>query len=152
MIAKRGFVLTLLTLLGGCAHNKGVAQPPQSALPAVETDESGVPFAPAPEGLLRPHGITAMQDALVREGMLRRDQRSNQLDPATREALRGFQKARGLPKTGLPSYRTIEALSLPPKEIFFDAHRPPPPQVPPARDQGSVGGPTTQVSREGRTP
>lgn len=127
---------------GACAHAEHVAPPPASALPAVEVDESGVPFAPAPDGLLRPRAVGALQDRLVAEGLLAKGRRSGTLDPPTREALRAFQAKRGLPATGLPSYRTVEALSLEPKAIFFDAHHPPPAEPPPAGDHGSVGGPT----------
>jgi peptidoglycan hydrolase-like protein with peptidoglycan-binding domain len=108
----------------------------------VAVDESGVPFAPAPDGLLRPHAVAALQDRLVAEGLLRKGLRSGTLDPPTREALRAFQEKRGLPATGLPSYRTVETLKLDPKAIFFDARHPPPPEPPPAGDHGSVGGPT----------
>ena len=125
----------------GCTHSRGIAPPPASVLPSVQVDDSGVPFAPAPEGLLRPHAVSALQDRLTDRGLLGARRASGQLDAQTREALRAFQAKEGLPATGLPSYRTVEALALEPKAIFFDAHHPPPAVVPPAGDHGSVGGP-----------
>lgn len=138
----RRWLFLAALVASACAHAEHVAPPPASALPAVEVDESGVPFAPAPDGLLRPRAVGALQDRLVAEGLLDQGRRSGTLDPPTREALRAFQAKRGLPATGLPSYRTVEALNLDPKVIFFDARHPPPAEPPPAGDHGSVGGPT----------
>jgi murein L,D-transpeptidase YcbB/YkuD len=111
-------------LLGACVHSREVARPAPSAI-AVEMDNSGVPFTPAPEGLLQPGAIEAIQSRLGAHGLMTASHRSGRLDPSTREALRRFQVKEGLPATGLPSYRTIEALKLPRNEIFFSARRPP---------------------------
>jgi peptidoglycan hydrolase-like protein with peptidoglycan-binding domain len=111
-------------LVGGCLHSHQVAPPAPSAV-AVDMDDSGVPFSPAPEGLLQPRAIEAIQRRLGAHGLMAATPRSGRLDPSTREALRRFQVEQGLPATGLPSYRTIEALKLPRNEIFFSARRPP---------------------------
>jgi hypothetical protein len=122
---KRTLPLALLLGLGACIHSRNVARPPPSALAAVEVDSSGVPFAPAPEGLLRAHAIDAIQERLHAQGLISGAQRTGKLDATTREALRHFQSTNDLPSTGLPSYRTIEALKLPASKIFFSAKRPP---------------------------
>lgn len=139
-------VAALATLLG-CAHATKVTPPPSSALAAVEVDDSGVPFAPAPEGLLRPGAIDLLQEHLAAGGLLPAGPRSGRLDPPTREALRKFQARHDLPKTGLPSYQTVRALELNPTRIFADARRPPAAATDqPSRDQGSVGGPANAAS------
>jgi peptidoglycan hydrolase-like protein with peptidoglycan-binding domain len=129
-----GRMLRAVVLLGafsggmgaaGCAHSRNVVPPPASALPAVEVDSSGVPFAPAPEGLLRPGAVESIQTRLQAQGLLASSARSGRLDAPTREALRRFQGRKDLPATGLPSYRTIEALNLDPEKAFFSSHRQP---------------------------
>jgi peptidoglycan hydrolase-like protein with peptidoglycan-binding domain len=114
-------------LLGlACVHNRTVAAPPPpSALAAVEVDSSGVPFAPAPEGLLRSGAIEAIQERLESQGYIAPAHRTGRLDAPTREGLRRFQAKKDLPATGLPSYLTIEALALAPNRIFFSARTPP---------------------------
>ena len=124
----------------GCAHARGVAPPAQSALPAVEVDSSGVPFAPAPEGLLRPGAVEVIQSRLEVRGLLQGSApTTGRLDPPTRDALRRFQSKSDLPATGLPSYRTIEALNLKADSIFFDWHRQPVTPALKSVDEGSVG-------------
>jgi hypothetical protein len=125
MTGKGALPVALLALsLGACLHSREVAGPAPAAI-AVDMESSGVPFAPAPEGLLQPGAIEAIQDRLGVQGLIPASQRSGRLDAATREALRRFQVQTGLPATGLPSYRTVEALKLPGNKIFFSARRPP---------------------------
>ena len=140
MVLLAAFAMSL-----GCAHASKVVPPPPSALDAVEVGGSGVPFAPAPEGLLRPGAVESIQDRLHRAGFLASAERSGRLDPPTREALRRFQATHDLPATGLPSYRTAERLELASDQIFFNAHRPPAPTGRKSIDEGSVG------SRDGVT-
>jgi peptidoglycan hydrolase-like protein with peptidoglycan-binding domain len=125
-LARRAAVI-LLALLGGagCAHSRNVVPPAASALPAVDVDSSGVPFAPAPEGLLRPGAVETIQNRLLAKGLMVSGQKTGRLDAPTREALRRFQSRQDLPATGLPSYRTVEALNLDPDKTFFSAQRPP---------------------------
>jgi Putative peptidoglycan binding domain len=121
-------VLLILAAAGlgiGCMHSRSVAPPPASALAAVEVDSSGVPFAPAPEGLLRPGAVHTMQRRLREDGFSSPSQRPGLLDAPTRDALRRFQVKKDLPATGLPSYRSVEALGLDSDQIFFSSHRPP---------------------------
>jgi Putative peptidoglycan binding domain len=125
MMLRSALVLGAALGGAGCAHSRNVVPPPASALPAVEVDSSGVPFAPAPEGLLRPGAVEVIQSRLHAEGLLVASSRSGRLDAPTREALRRFQGRKDLPATGLPSYRTIEALNLDPDKTFFSSHRPP---------------------------
>jgi peptidoglycan hydrolase-like protein with peptidoglycan-binding domain len=126
-------------LASACVHSRDVAAPPPSALPAVEVDSSGVPFAPAPEGLLRPGAVEMIQSRLRRGGFLQAAEPPGRLGPATREGLRRFQASNDLPATGLPSYRTVEALKLDTDAIFFSAHRPPAANGRKSTDEGSVG-------------
>jgi peptidoglycan hydrolase-like protein with peptidoglycan-binding domain len=133
----------LLLGLGACVHNRNVAAPPPSALAAVEVDSSGVPFAPAPEGLLKPGAIEAIQERLTAKGFISGAQLTGRLDAATREALRRFQARNDLSATGLPSYRTIEALQLAPSQIFFSARSPPGAGDRTPSDQGAAASRTT---------
>jgi peptidoglycan hydrolase-like protein with peptidoglycan-binding domain len=99
-----------------------------------------VPFAPAPEGLLRPGAVAAIQGRLHATGFMSSNDRSGRLDAATRESLRRFQAKQDLPATGLPSYRTVDALRLHNDDIFFSARRPPSAATAlESTDQGSVG-------------
>jgi peptidoglycan hydrolase-like protein with peptidoglycan-binding domain len=134
---------TLALGLAACVHNRQVTRPPPSALAAVEVDSSGVPFAPAPEGLLRPGAIEAIQGRLASKGFISGTQRTGRLDAATREALRQFQARTDLPATGLPSYRTIEALDLAANKIFFSARVPPDEARRTPSDQGTAANRTT---------
>lgn len=129
--------------LGACVHNRQVATPPPSALAAVEVDSSGVPFAPAPEGLLKPGAIKAVQERLASKGYISGTQRTGRLDAGTREALRRFQARNDLPATGLPSYRTIEELELATSQIFFSARSPPRAAGVTRSDQGPAASRTT---------
>jgi hypothetical protein len=114
-------------------------------LPAVEVDSSGVPFAPAPEGLLRPGAVQVIQSRMQSRGLMDGGALTGRLDAPTREALRRFQSKSDLPATGLPSYRTIEALHLSAESIFFDWRRQPVTPAPKSVDEGSVGSRSTPV-------
>jgi peptidoglycan hydrolase-like protein with peptidoglycan-binding domain len=107
------------------------------------TMRSGVPFAPAPEGLLKPGAIETIQVRLASQGLLPAAHRDGLLDAATREALRRFQEKKDLPATGLPSYRTIEALRLAPDKAFFSAKSPPGAADRKSSDKGSETARTT---------
>ena len=137
-----GVLLATFALASGCAHSRNVVPPPASALPAVDVDDSGsgVPFAPAPEGLLRPGAVEAIQARLRGQGLLASSNHSGRLDAPTREALRRFQGHQDLPATGLPSYRTIETLGLDPDKAFFSAHRPPADAAKVSSDEKKGGG------------
>ena len=132
-------LLAVVTVAVGCAHSSKVVPPAASALTEVEVGGSGVPFAPAPEGLLRPGGVEVIQERLHRAGFIASAERSGRLDPPTREALRRFQTKHDLPATGLPRYRTAEDLELSADKVFFDSRRPPPPTDRKSDDEGSVG-------------
>ncbi len=131
--------LAMVVMAVGCLHSRQIAPPPASALAAVEVDNSGVPFAPAPEGLLRPGAVEAIQGRLLDDGFIDPAERTGRLDAPTREGLRRFQAKKDLPATGLPGYRTIEALDLQADKIFFSSHRPPANNGIKSTDVGSVG-------------
>jgi hypothetical protein len=135
-------LLVMTFTLAGCLHTRRVAGPAAPAV-AVETDSSGVPFTTAPEGILKPGAIDALQDRLHAHGLMARTQHSGKLDPPTREALRRFQARNDLPSTGLPSYRTVQALELPLDRIFFSARHPPSAAEPTPADERSAGSRTT---------
>jgi len=105
----------------GChAHHA----PPASAVPATKPDheraaETGIPVASTPQGLMREGAEKKIQQRLHEKGLLATDERSGQLDPDTRAALRTFQKRENLPTTGLPSYETVDKLGLDLDEIFY---------------------------------
>jgi len=105
----------------GChAHHA----PPATTVPATKPDheraaETGIPVASTPQGLMRDGAEKKIQQRLHEKGLLATDERSGQLDPDTRAALRTFQKREGLPTTGLPSYETIDKLGLDLDEIFY---------------------------------
>ncbi len=132
-----GVLLATVVMTLGCVHSRKVAPPPASALAGVEGGGSGVPFAPAPEGLLRPEAVEAIQGRLHRDGFMLSAERTGRLDAPTREALRRFQAKNDLPATGLPSYRTVENLDLQTDGIFLA--RADPRSGPKSTDEGSVG-------------
>jgi peptidoglycan hydrolase-like protein with peptidoglycan-binding domain len=112
----------------GCAHTREA--PPPSAVAPTKPDheqaaETGLTMASTPQGLMRDGAEEKIQRRLLRNGFLRGEAAaSGRLDPATREALRRFQKSEGLPATGLPSYEAIEHLRLDPDEIFHTVAHP----------------------------
>lgn len=48
---------------------------------------------------------------------------NGELDNATQEALRSFQRSEQLPETGLPDYETLRRLDIKPNEVYH--HQPP---------------------------
>ncbi len=86
--------------------------------------ETGIPVAATPQGLMRDGAETRIQERLKARGLLRADQSNGQLDADTRAALRTFQKSKGLPTTGLPSYETVDNLGLDLDAIFHSTPRP----------------------------
>lgn len=48
---------------------------------------------------------------------------TGELDNATQEALRAFQRSQQLPETGLPDYETLRRLKIKPNEVYH--HQPP---------------------------
>lgn len=109
-------VSALLAATGGCFHTQGPPKPPE-AVAATKPEheqarETGTPVASTPQGLMHDGGERKLQERLRARGLLEEDEVTGQLDLPTQEALRKFQKSKGLPTTGLPSYQTVEALGL----------------------------------------
>ena len=125
---------------GGCAHSRA-QPPPVAAVPATKPDheqavETGIAVASTPQGLMRDGAETKIQQRLRARGLLRAEQCNGQLDGATLQALRAFQKREGLPTTGLPSYETVDHLGLDLDAIFHTTAHPIEPvraDAPPAR-------------------
>lgn len=121
-------------LAGGCGHARSA--PPSAAVAPTKPDhevsaETGVPVASTPQGLLHDGGEKKIQERLHAKGLLRAEDCTGRFDPATRDALREFQKHEGLPTTGLVSYETVEHLGLKLDTIFRStAHPEEPPRRP----------------------
>ncbi len=85
-------------------------------------DGPALPMRPA--GLLRDGAAAKIRDRLAERGYLRDRGRSDRLDAETQKALADFQRASGMPPTGLPDDRTIEGLGLQPGAIFESTEKP----------------------------
>ncbi len=106
----------VLACAGGCFHTH-TAPPPANAVPATKPDqelaaETGTPVSSTPKGLMHDGAERKIQERLRAKELLTKEQITGVIDPATRDALRAFQKSEGLPTTGLPSYETVEHLDL----------------------------------------
>ena len=115
-LLRRLAFLVLAAGMGSCLHPHA-QPPPPSAVPATKPEhelgaETGTPVASTPQGLMHDGAERKIQERLRAKGLLGKDQVSGRLDMPTQEALRDFQKSKGLPTTGLPSYETVEQLGL----------------------------------------
>jgi peptidoglycan hydrolase-like protein with peptidoglycan-binding domain len=133
---RSAVLLALLMCGGGCVHSRATPPPP-SAIPATKPDhehavETGIPVASTPQGLMKDGAEKQIQLKLKHKGLLTAAQCTGQLDMTTRQALRTFQKAEGLPTTGLPSYETVVHLGLDLDSIFHTVGHP----AEPARQDG----------------
>jgi len=114
-LGKLVFV-TMLAGAGGCSHTHA-QPPPPTAVPATKPEhelgaETGTPVASTPQGLMHDGAERKIQERLRARGLLGEEQVTGRLDTPTQQALREFQKSKGLPATGLPSYETVEHLGL----------------------------------------
>ncbi len=87
---------------------------------AFPADRSGIAVSLQPNQLFAAQGLARVQAALVERGLLEPSHASGHLDGRTRDALVAFQSSKQLAQTGLPNYRTVRALGLPPDEVFRD--------------------------------
>ena len=123
-----------LAASGGCVHTHSA--PPPTAVSATKPDhalavETDVPVASTPQGLMHDGGQKRIQERLHAKGLLAADDCTGEFNAHTRDALRAFQKAEGLPTTGLPSYETVEHLGLKLETVFRSTAHPsdqPPPR------------------------
>lgn len=128
----------VLAASAGCLHTHS-AQPP-AAVSATKPDhelaaETDVPVASTPQGLMHDGGEKRIQERLHAKGLLGAEDCTGAFNAHTRDALRAFQKAEGLPTTGLPSYETVEHLGLDLATVFrTTAH---PRDQPPGRGDSS---------------
>jgi len=116
-----------LAASGGCVHPHAAA-PPAAVSPtkpdhqvAAETD---VPVASTPQGLMHDGGEKRIQERLHAKGLLAAADCTGEFNAHTRDALRAFQKAEGLPTTGLPSYETVQHLGLKLETVFLSTAHP----------------------------
>lgn len=126
--------LALVSLMS-CAHAKETRETEQAKAEAdtpaqKEKAEEKAKAPPRTETLatskttrqmFKPEGLKKLQVALSAKA--NDVDESGQLDSATQESLRVYQKKEGLPATGLPDYETLRRLGLKPEEVF---HREPP--------------------------
>jgi hypothetical protein len=108
-------------LLSACIHAREATQPPRPAPATARRDAAGIVTSTAPAGLLSPGAEGQIQAALIARGFLPPARRSGRLDDPTRDALLAFQARADLPRTGLPSYGTVERLGLRPRVVFMAA-------------------------------
>ena len=112
----------------GCGHTHKTPPPPSAVRPTQpergQAVETGLPISSTPRGILRDGAERKIQQRLQDKGLLDANHAEGWLDPATREALRKFQKQEGLPPTGLPSYETVRHLHLDLDSIFQTTSRP----------------------------
>jgi hypothetical protein len=73
--------------------------------------------ARGPAGLVVSGGMEKIQAALEHEGLLH-GAKPGELDDATAAALRQFQGAHCLARTGVPDHQTVRILGLAPDDIF----------------------------------
>jgi murein L,D-transpeptidase YcbB/YkuD len=111
----------MLAAGGACVHTH--AAPSPAAVVPTKPDhqlgaETGTPISSTPEGLMHDGGEKKIQERLRAKGLLAEDQCTGRLDPQTRAAIRAFQKAEGLPTTGLPGYETVDHLGLDLDTVF----------------------------------
>jgi peptidoglycan hydrolase-like protein with peptidoglycan-binding domain len=112
----------------GCVHTHA-APPSASVVAATKPDhelgaETGIPVSSTPRGLMHEGAEKLIQQSLRDAGFLKAEQGTGQIDADTREALRQFQASEGLPRTGLPSYETVDHLGLDLDTIFRSAAHP----------------------------
>ena len=74
-------------------------------------------LAASPAGLMVPGAVEKIQSALEHEGLLH-GAKPGELDDATAAAVREFQGAHGLARTGVPDHQTVRILGLKPADIF----------------------------------
>ncbi|MBC8131965.1 MAG: peptidoglycan-binding protein [Deltaproteobacteria bacterium] len=83
-----------------------------------DSREGAPPLATSPVGLLKPDALEGIQNKLASKGHLPKERQSGKLDPATRDALREFQRESNLPATGVPDDVTVQKLGLSPTDVF----------------------------------
>lgn len=94
---------------------------PEDERPPVE--EGRPQLSMSPEGLMQPEGPALIQKALARRGFLDGSHQTGELDELTSAALRKFQAAEGLARTGAPDRETVRKLGLSISEVFKQAER-----------------------------
>ncbi|MEP6651852.1 MAG: peptidoglycan-binding domain-containing protein [Myxococcales bacterium] len=139
---ERIALLAMLSAGVACAHPH--TAPPPSAVPATKPDleravETGIPVASTPQGLMREGAEKKIQIRLKEKRLLQPEQVTGQFDADTRAALKKFQKSKGLPPTGLPSYETVDKLGLDLDTVFHTIKHPRQPAARPANSDGPKG-------------
>ena len=123
----RAWIVIIGATVAGCAHTRS-APPPEAVKatkpPYEHAAETGIPFSSSPQGLMQDGGERKIQERLRDRHLLAAAECTGQLDATTREAIRRFQKAEGLPVTGLPSYETVRHLGLDLDAVFRTTRHP----------------------------
>lgn len=70
------------------------------------------------EGLMHPEGPRLIQEALAERGYLSKDHQTGALDGETSAALRRFQAAQRVARTGYPDRETVRKLGLSVDRVF----------------------------------
>jgi peptidoglycan hydrolase-like protein with peptidoglycan-binding domain len=114
---------TLVILGAACGHTHATTPPSAAAVPPTKPEhelgaETGTPVSSTPRGLMHDGAEKKIQERLRAKGLLAAEQCTGQFNVETRNALREFQTAEGLPTTGLPSYETVDHLGLKLESIF----------------------------------
>lgn len=112
----------------GCIHSKEVEhgvpkeqpqaprQPPKETRPPAE--EGRPELSTSAEGLMLPQGPQLIQEALVKRGYLSPDHHTGKLDEETSAAIRQFQTAEHVARTGYPDRETVRRLGLGVDQVF----------------------------------
>lgn len=106
--------------LAACGHAEKTERAPARAEgPREVVSRPGGPrLSSSAAGLLRKDAAEQIQGRLIDEGFLERRNPTDELDAATRTALRKYQRSEDLPETGFPDRETVRRLGLDPDRIF----------------------------------
>ncbi|WP_242346325.1 peptidoglycan-binding domain-containing protein [Anaeromyxobacter terrae] len=128
MSRRAALALALVVMAGACRHPQHPTSPAPGGSPKPEApdrkEEQGVPpkagrprIPAAPEALLAPGAVKAIQGALADRGFLG-EHRAGELDEPTSRALRKFQQSQDLAATGFPDRETLQRLGVDPERAY----------------------------------
>ena len=119
--------------MASCGHTHAVGPAEAKPSPAASSSEPSEPSEPpartkarpngdieiasSPAATLKPGAARAIQEHLRKSGDLETEP-TGTLDGPTRKALTRFQRANGLPATGLPDDATVSKLGLKAEDVF----------------------------------
>lgn len=100
------------------APKKAVEESAQEADTRPPAEEGRPELSASGEGLMRPEGPRLIQEALADRGYLSKDHQTGELDAETSAALRRFQAAEEVARTGYPDRETVRKLGLSVARVF----------------------------------